>query len=367
MSKRQGARRATPRRSPVWAKALIGVGAVLMVVSMATGGYAKIMLDKVNDSIDTEDLLEGNDATEVEGPLNFLMIGSDMRKDWNEAHSDSIMVLHINKELTKANIVSIPRDLYVTIQDCGDLYSSPCETKINDAFAVGGNNAKASVANLAATLTDLIGVNFDIAAMVNFGGFTDVVDTLGTVELCLPFDMEVAHSKNEDYPLGPGGGRIYPKGCNDYKKSDALGIVRERYSYGPETPGWTEEWGIGDFGRQHMQQHFVKQLLKEASKKGYVSDPRKVGTLIEEVGDKMLLDPGKISITDWAVGLRNIDAKSLTTLRVPSEPADIGGTSYVVTQPGEQEEAAQDLYKALVDDTVDEWIAKNPEWVNKDK
>ena len=367
MTKR-GTRRASKYYAPLWSKVLVGLGSVMLVVSLVGGGYAKVMLDKLNKAVDTECLLsdcEAKPGEDIKGPLNFLMIGSDMRDDWDKAHSDSIMILHINKDLTDADIISIPRDLYVTIQECGDLYTSPCDTKINDAFAAGGNSAKESVANLATTVTDLTGVKFDGAAMVNFQGFTDIVGELGSVELCLPFEMEVRHAKNEDYPLGPSGGRMYPEGCDEYNKDDTLAIVRESYSYGPETPGWTEEWGISDFGRQNMQQHFIKQLLKKVKEEGYISNPAKVGTLIEAVGDQMLLDLGGHSIVDFAFAMRGIDPSSLSTLRIPSEAAEIDGTSFVMTQPGEQERAAEALYKSIREDDLDTWIAKNPDWLNK--
>ncbi|GAA4914339.1 LytR family transcriptional attenuator [Stackebrandtia albiflava] len=349
----------TPARSPWWAKGFVGFGAVLMVVSLATVGYAQVLLNQVNDAITTDDLL-GDDSEpggDLTGPLNFLVIGSDMRDDWDSAHSDSIMIVHVNETLTSANIISVPRDLYVTIPDCGDLYTSPCQSKVNDAFAAGGKDAAASVQNLAQTLTSHTGITFDGAAMINFDGFADMVETLGSVELCVPFDMTLAHPK----------GTFVEKGCKDYDARLALGIVRERYSYGPETPGWTPEWGIGDFGRQHMQQHFIKQLLKRAKDLGYMTDPTKVGTLIEGIGDQMLLDLGGRSVIDFAFALRGIDPTALTTIRIPSEPMDINGTSYVVTQPGPQEIAAEALYAAVRTDDLSAWVGKNPDWVNNDK
>lgn len=369
MGRKPGARRASKNRSPLWAKVMLGAGSVLAVVSFSAAGYAKIMMDKVNDSVQSECLLGNCDAEpggDIEGPLNMLMIGSDMRKDWSSAQADTIMILHINKNLDNADIISIPRDLDVPINgsDCGGV---PCKDKINSAFSAGGKDAEASVTSLAATVTDLTGVTFDGAAVINFDGFTDIVDELGGVELCLPFDMEVTHSKNEDYPLGPGGGRIYPKGCKTYGKTDALPIVRERYSYGPDTPGWTESWGIADYGRQHMQQHFIKQLLKKANEEGYIKDPTKVGTLISAMGDQLVVDVGGRSPVDFAWALRGINASSLNTLRVPSEPVDIDGTSYVMTQPGQQEADAQSLYRAIQDDELDDWIKTHPDWTNKDQ
>ncbi|WP_144300702.1 LCP family protein [Stackebrandtia nassauensis] len=329
-----------------------------MTASMVTVGYTKMMLDKVNDSVHSKDLL-GNSGGggDIKGPLNFLMIGTDQRVGSKaEARTDSIMVLHVNSSLTEATIVSIPRDLRVEIANCGTLFSSPCQTKINDAYPAGGPSVEGSVSNLAETVTHLTGVSFDGAAIVNFEGFLDVVKTLGSVELCLPMEMTPAHAK----------GQTFPKGCNDYGYADALGIVRERYAYDPTNPEFDPSWGIGDYGRQHMQQHFVKQLLKRAAEKGYLSDPTKVGDLIARIGDQLTLDLGGHTPVDFAFALRGIKPEALATVKIPSEPADIEGVSYVVTQPGEQQETADRLYEAIRSDDLDKWIPENNEWVNKD-
>lgn len=360
MSRRRGTRRMANPRAPWWAQTLLVTGAVLMVLSLGTVGYAGSLLGKINDAVATEDLLGDDHAqrsdTDITGPLNFLIIGSDMRKDWDSAHSDSIMILHVNENLDTATIISIPRDLHVTINNCGDLYISPCQSKVNDAFAVGGNNATASVQNLAETLATHTGVTFDGAAMINFEGFAELVNTLGSIELCIPFNMPLTHPK----------GTFVEEGCRDYDATTALGVMRERYAYGPETPGWTPEWGVGDFGRQNMQQHFVKQLLTRAKQQGYMSDPSKVGTLIETIGDHVLIDLGGHTVTDFALALRGLNATDLATIRIPSEPADIDGTSYVVTQPGPQQAAATALYTALRTDELDNWISTHPDWADTD-
>ena len=359
-SKRGAGRRRAKRGTPLWAKIMVGVGSVLMVVSIGAVAYAKSLLDKVND-IPTACMLDDCQAhqpgEDIKGPLNILLVGSDMRKDWTQAQSDSIMIMHINKDLTSANIISIPRDLYVDIKDCGPGWNNgPCQNKINESFSAGGTDMGKSVKNLATTLQDLTGIDaFDDAAVINFGGFEDLVELFGGIELCVPFDMTLAH---------PEGHKV-KKGCNEYDPEIALGIVRERYSYDPSNPAWKEEYGIGDYGRQRMQQHFIKQLLKRAKQEGYMTDPLKISTLIEKIGDQLLLDLKGRLPTDFLYPMRNLDAGNITTLKVPSEPAMIGDTSYVVIQPGEQETAAEGLFKALQSDTLDEWAISNPKWVNK--
>ncbi|ADD40653.1 LCP family protein [Stackebrandtia nassauensis] len=346
---------------------MVIVGSVLMVASGTVFVSVKVMFDKINTAVGEKCLLGDCDAEpggDIKGPLDFLLVGSDMRDGWSAAQSDSIMILHINENLTNAQIVAIPRDLYVPIvgTDCGGGQS--CRNKINAAFAQGGKDPEKSITSLAKTLTELTGVDFEGAGMINFGGFTDLVDTLGGVELCLPFEMEVRHSKNEKYPPGPNKGRIFPKGCKEYGKKDVLPIVRERYAYGPKTPGWTEEWGVSDYGRQRMQQHFIKQLLKKAKAEGYISDPTKVGTLIEGIGDQVLLDLRGHSVVDFAFALRGIKADRLATLRVPSGTQDTDVGDSVVIKPGEQEQAAEALFSAMRDDELGNWAEDYPDWVN---
>ncbi|GIG66422.1 LCP family protein [Phytomonospora endophytica] len=354
-------RRRRSARKPLWAKILVATGAFLMVVAGGAVVYANVMFDKVNDAAQQACLLDDCTAyqpgEEVTGPLNFLLVGSDMRKDWSAAQSDSIMILHVNADLSAANIVSIPRDLEVTIPDCGN--GAPCDDKINAAFSVGGTDMKKAVSSLAATLTDLTGVKFDGAAMINFGGFEDVVELLGGVELCVPFDMDLEHPKDAD-----GNKPHVKKGCREYEPKLALGIVRERYAYDYDNPNWDPKYGVGDYGRQRMQQHFIKQLLKKAKAEGYMTNVFKVGELIDKIGDQILLDLKGRQVTDLAFALTDIDASKLTTLKVPSDSVKENEIWYVRTLP-EHEKAAESLYKAIRDDDLATWTLENPDWVNK--
>lgn len=351
---------------PLWARLLVGFGALIMVGSAVSAIYIKTLLDTVNDSIGSTEVAEDKfePGADIKGPLNLLMIGADLRvkDDDGMAQADTIIILHINAALDSATMISIPRDLKVDIADCGFIFDSPCNFKINVAFPAGGPDVGDSIANLATTLTTLTGVDFDGYAAVNFEGFTEVVDTVGTVELCLPSDITVEHPK----------GKVFPAGCHEYNKEDCLSLVRERYAYDPDIPGYDTSWGIGDYGRQHTQQHFIKQLLKRAHETGYTTNPLKVGTLIKDIGSQLVVDLRGMVATDLAFALSGIKPDAMSNVAVPSQPwteyhADGSKTDYVVTEPGEQEAAAQDLYAAIRDDTLDKWIADNPDWVNTEK
>jgi anionic cell wall polymer biosynthesis LytR-Cps2A-Psr (LCP) family protein len=369
----KGSRRMRAQRSPIWAKIVVGFGALLMVAALASGGYAKYMIDNVNDSVPTKDLgIKDDPGGDIKGPLNFLLIGSDKRKSWSSSQSDTIMVLHVNRDLNKATIVSIPRDLKVHIRKCAG--GNPCDFKINSAFAAGGKDTKAAVQNLARTIKDLSstggttgqptkddGIEFNGVAMVNFKGFYKVAKMFGTIKLCLPLKMTPDH----------GHGKTFPKGCNDYSYKDALLIVRERHSYFPEGhPDFDPSWGLGDYGRQHMQQQFIKQLFVRAEEEGYVSNPAKVGPLIKTLGSNVLVDLGHRSVTDFAFALRHVKPSSMKTLRLPSTTVVEypGGTKtdFEELADDQAKQTTEDLFKAIREDNVDEWIADNPKLVNRE-
>ncbi|CAM3351690.1 LCP family protein [Stackebrandtia soli] len=356
-------------RSPLWAKFMTGIGALLMVVAGGTVVYANTLLDQINNSVEPVDLLGDGDvdtSVPIEGPLNLLMIGTDLRYNDEDGldRADSIMILHINKDLTKATIVSVPRDLKVDIPKCDMGWTSPCNYKVNASYTFGGEDRSDRFQNLASTLSELTGIErFDGAAIVGFKGFLKAVKVFGTVELCLPIDMYLEQERLENN----GVSELYPKGCNEYNQQKALYIVRERYAYDPTNPDFDPEYGVGDYGRQHMQQHFIKQLLKRADERGYVTDPTKVGTVIQAVGESLTLDLNGRTPVDFAVAMRHIQPSALQTIRLPSHSENLGGESFEVITPDSPEaEQTEALWAALRNDTLDAWIAANPDLINKD-
>ena len=343
----------TPRkkkvRSPWWTHFLVYVGAFIMVVSGGAAVVGQLAINTVNESVASEDLV-GEDRVDIgddiEGPLNFLILGVDQRVDSEKAGmANAVMIFHIDEDVENAYLTSIPRDLYVPIEDCGEAWNyGPCENKINHASSISLDLAE-GFTNTSDTVTDLTGVSFHGGAIVNFEGFLDLIDELGDIELCLEQDITSIHGDRE----------FYPEGCNRYDQEQALDLVRQRYQYDD-----------GDYGRQRMQQEALKQILLEARDQGYHTNPGKISTLIEGIGDQITVDFGDTSLTDLVTGLRHIDPERFQTMTVPSERWVHEGTEYVRTMEGEQEVAAEALYEAIREDNLDEWMEDHPEWTNED-
>ena len=111
------------------------------------------------------------------GLTNILLIGQDAREgeSQSQARSDSMILCTYNKNTKQLTMTSFLRDLYVPIPGHGS-------NRINAAYAYGG----------AVLLKKTIDENFNIAIdgymEVDFSHFSDIIDSMGGVEIQLRQD-----------------------------------------------------------------------------------------------------------------------------------------------------------------------------------
>ena len=97
---------------PVWAKVCVALGGVLVVLAGTTMTAAYGLTAQLERHVKRVDILSDVPGQKVSsftsGPLNFLVLGSDNRAadpsvgaDTTGARSDTIMLVHIDKTLTK--------------------------------------------------------------------------------------------------------------------------------------------------------------------------------------------------------------------------------------------------------------------------
>lgn len=102
--------------------------------------------------------------------INVLLLGSDQRPFSSGFRTDVIILASINPSSGTVNLVSFPRDLFITIPGWG-------QDRINTAWSHGGFN------KLAETLEFNFGVRPDHYVLINFWSFKRVVDSLGGLEV----------------------------------------------------------------------------------------------------------------------------------------------------------------------------------------
>lgn len=321
-------------------------GTVLTLVSLALIGAEKLLTARYGAAIHRSDLLapqsrrnsEASALQSLAGPLNFLLIGSDARVNNPAmgARSDTIIIVHIPVSLDRAYLISIPRDLRVDIPPMPARDFAGEVTKINASFQFGGQGA-GGVQLLSATLTRLIGIRFDGAAVVDFGGFDKVVQDLGGVRLCIDEQVTSIHT-----------GRVFHPGCRDMTPAETLDYLRQR-----------ETLPHGDFDRQRHQQQFLKAIFAKTFASGLTQIPIKLDDIIRTVGKSLTVDTNGMPLDQLVFTLRKIRPDSLVGIRVPAYTQTIAGVSYVLASG-----RASSLYTAIHQDTLDDWITQNASYVN---
>jgi len=120
---------------------------------------------------------------------NILIIGGDRRgktqrnasgsEGQGPPRADTIMVLHAS--LTSFHKLSIPRDSFAAIPDCG-------EQKINASLACNTNSPNGNPASTIKTVENFLGIDINHIVIVNFDGFAEFINTIGGVKIDVPGD-----------------------------------------------------------------------------------------------------------------------------------------------------------------------------------
>jgi LCP family protein required for cell wall assembly len=339
------------RRTPLWARLIGGAVAILLLLAGGSIGALKILVHRYDSAVHKAVLLDPGARASVapgtgvfvpatlHGPLNYLLLGSDARAADPSMgqRSDTIIVVHVPVTMDRAYLISIPRDLRVSIPpDPGHGFPGSTQ-KINAAFNYGGGGI-GGFQLMSKTLTRLLGIKFDGAAIINFTGFQRVVGILGGVDMCVDQVTRSIHT-----------GQVYQPGCQHLAPWQALDYVRQRETL-PE----------GDFDRQRHQQQFLKALFEQATSRGVAANPIKLDRILRTVGSALTVDTNGVSLEQLVYSLRSLSAANLVGVRLPSYPAMRGGISYVLP-----EAAATGLYRAIAGDAMAEWVRGSPSWVNR--
>ncbi|WP_432843662.1 LCP family protein [Dactylosporangium sp. CA-092794] len=247
-------------------------------------------------------------APEAKNAMNFLLLGSDTRDPDNQngSRSDTIIVLHLDKDHKKAQMVSIPRDTYVFIPKSQTSQYGNTNAKINASYAWGG------VPLVVQTVEKFTGVRLDHVVIVDFSGFREIVDALGGVEI------DVSQSFDSTHSLNPDGKRHFDKGLQTMDGAMALDYSRERYAFKD-----------GDFARIQHQQQVIKAILNKAASGGTLSNPSRLNSFLHATADAVTVD-GTLNMFDMAMELRNLRGDDLTFYTSPTKGTGMVGSESVV-------------------------------------
>jgi LCP family protein required for cell wall assembly len=296
------------------AHAFIGVTATIALVVGAFSAYAMVSYLDARDT-GVEPLQPDDEPPDpavgpcVEDVCNYLLLGSDSRRgltpeelkqfgtDENNGgtfRADTIMLVQLDPRREKAVVLSFPRDLWVQIPGRG-------EDRINTSFEGGVSGGGPLL--VAKTVHRLTGLTVNHFLYVDLLGFQQVVDTMGGVEMCIPYDVQ-----------DPLSALDLQAGCQILDGREALGYVRTRHLPCDDA--------APDLFRIARQQQFLRAVINQLLEpQEFVRAPG----LVEPVLSSLKRDPD-LAIADLAylVGrLRGLSTGAVEFRAVPAVPDSI--------------------------------------------
>lgn len=278
--------------------------------------------DKDGDGI----LDDGYSYDVVKGPgKNILLLGSDTRSGSEAAQvsgsrADSIMLAHIPADGKGVYLVSIMRDTWVNIPGYG-------AAKINAALNYGGISLQV------ATVENLLGIKIDHVAEMEFEGFKALVNSVGGVDVQVPFDFDI-------------NAWSFKQGMQHMDGGAALAFVRARYPFAD-----------GDYQRVRNQRAFLRGMYNTMKAKGALNNVGSFQSAVESIAGYMRVDSG-LDAAQIAQIAAPVLTSGDTTMRMTTLPNAGPGWSYdgqsivIVNQA-----ANANLSYALQHDSMDQFMA----------
>ncbi|MFF2954477.1 LCP family protein [Kitasatospora sp. NPDC057965] len=322
-----------PSRRRKLLRAVACAVAALTVLGAGAAGYAYLRLDGNLKSVDIDARLgTARPAAAVDGSFNVLVLGSDSRSGNNAglaggdtggtARSDTAMVLHVNQDHSRADVVSIPRDTLVPRPECTDAKGKAVpaakRAMFNSAYESGG------AACAVKTVEQLSGLRMDHYVEVDFDGFARLVDAIGGATVTTTVAI---HDKDSGLDL--------PAGEHHLDGRQALAFVRTRHGVGDGS----------DLGRIELQKQMVRSLLQQAGGIGLLTNPVKLWSVGDTLTRSITTDSALASVNSLvalAQELKGIGPDQLSMVTLPVEPAPTDRDRVVQQQP-----QADQLWAAL--------------------
>lgn len=313
--------------------AVKGALALLSAATIVVSGVGYFSVGRIGGQLSASELnvssqsKKKKDEPSLDGAVDILLVGSDSRTDAQgnplseeelarlnagiadgEVNTDTIMVVRIPEDGSRATAVSIPRDTYIHTEDYGNLkingvYGAYAADKREELVEEEGMSegpeleqqvARAGQEGLIDAVAELTGVEVDHYAQVGLLGFVLLTDAVGGVQVCLN------EAVNE-----PLSGANFPAGEQTLDGAQALSFVRQRH-----------DLPRGDLDRIVRQQAFMASLVQSTLSAGTLTNPAKLRELANAAERSVTLDKNW-DVVSFAQQLSGLAGGNVTFSTIP--------------------------------------------------
>ncbi|AJD32836.1 LCP family protein [Clostridium sporogenes] len=239
-------------------------------------------------------------------PVNILVMGVDIgdpgsKEASDPKRTDTMLVINYNPKTKNINMVSVPRDTRVTMNGK--------KIKINSAHAINGVNGSI------AAVENLLGIEINNYAKIDYEGFRKVIDAIGGVE------MDITRNMNYDDP-SQNLHIHFQKGTTvhlDGKKAEEF----FRWRKNNNGTGFAD----GDLGRIENQHKFISKVVEKVKSPSIIP---KIPSILSTIPDYIETDMSPEEIIKYGYAVTKGDKSSINMITLQGEAKYIGNVSYFI-------------------------------------
>ena len=330
----------------------VAVAAVVIVAAGTLGVYLKYraVFDSITRVTVPGSALGHRPPAYSTNSQNILVYGDDTRTGLT-AHqqyvlhaghdqtnnTDTIMLVHISPGHHHLTVLSIPRDTMVPVYECdsgpgytGQQANPAGVVQINSLLQIGGPTC------LWKTVEQVTGVRIDHFIGIGLLGFVKVVNDLGGVNVCVPFNVNDTVS-----------GLKLNQGEQHISGIQALAFWRTRENLGNGS----------DLERIQRDQFMSAQVVKGVLHSGLLSNPIKLLNVVTDAAASMTTDSG-MSVSDLVqIGqsFRSLSGQNVQFITAPNEPWTQNANRIQLMQP-----QASEVFAAIARDMTVPKVSTTP-------
>lgn len=279
-------------------------------VLLAGTGWGWHLARVADASVNRTDVIPGGGGGQ-QTDVNLLLVGNDSRtsltaeqeRELNTGdnagqNTDTMILVHLPADGSKAAFVSFPRDSYVEIPGHG-------WDKLNAAYAYGYQAVPSSAPEserqagggqlLVRTISALTGLEIDHYAELDLLGFFNLSSVVGGVEVNL---CKAVNDRRYS-------GGVFPAGPQTISGADALKFVRQRHGL-PR----------GDFDRIVRQQVFMAGVLRKMLSEQVLFNPIKQRELVQAAAGSLTVDQN-LDLFQLAEQMQSVDPGKIKFQTIP--------------------------------------------------
>jgi len=272
---------------------------------------------------------------EGDGRINILLLGTGGANHPGGNLTDSIEVVSIDPINNTMAMLSIPRDLYLTMK------TPSYAGKINAVHDLGNKQTKEGGGNLIKQqVSTIIDLPIHYYAKLDFSGFKKAIDAVGGIDVTVEKDLYD--------PMFPADDMIHYQtfkisaGARHLDGATALKYARSR-----ETSS--------DFDRSKRQQIVMQAFKEKVTSSSTWSNPEKLLSLMSALGSSVKTDLTPDEIKSLVKLVKNIDKTKIVTKVLDNGPSgplisdSSSGTSYLKTKTGNWKEIQKIAHEIFTD------------------